>query len=339
MTKGDTLSADFESGFFGNGERAWHGLGTVIEDDSVPSERAVELAGLDWQVEKHPVFVDGWGEGDTMETLEGVYCIRRMTDGRVVSRRSTVGEVYEPLQNRDAFSFMDELMGGECKWHTAGALDGGALIWMLAYLPDDALIAGERHKKFIFLSHRHDGRGAITVKPTLVRIVCRNTLQCAFHDVATMWQTRHTVNMQKRIDQARETLKISEAYFERLQQEGEALVNTKMTSREFRSFLDKLIPLPTADESKAGGGRTFTNAKERQDAIALIYNGAANLENVRGTRWAALNAVVEYSEWVRPVRETSVGDAAEQRFTRALVKGGSGRSLSDSALDLLAVSA
>ena len=39
------MPADFETGFFGNGERAWHGLGNVIAEDTVETARALELSG------------------------------------------------------------------------------------------------------------------------------------------------------------------------------------------------------------------------------------------------------------------------------------------------------
>ena len=42
--------------FFGSGQKGWHGLGTVIPGRA-NFEQVLELAHLDWTVEKHPVFM------------------------------------------------------------------------------------------------------------------------------------------------------------------------------------------------------------------------------------------------------------------------------------------
>jgi hypothetical protein len=55
------MPANFTSGWLGNGERAWHGLGTVTEG-TLPAREAFETADALFTVEKrellYPVFDD-----------------------------------------------------------------------------------------------------------------------------------------------------------------------------------------------------------------------------------------------------------------------------------------
>lgn len=327
------MSAEFESGFFGNSERAWHGLGTVIPEDVVESARALELAELNWSVEKVPLFVDAW-EGEGFETAP-IHAIRRMSDGRVFG---AVGDYYREVQNEEGFAFIDELLKDSgAKFHTAGALDGGKCVWMLARLPEEIFVADEPVVPFLFFTNRHDGKGAVKVGCTPVRIVCANTLAMAINGAKRTWSARHLSqwdNPEKLAESARQTLGFAEAYFERFVEVGNKLAAKKMTVKQFQQLLDNLIPIPLDESGALRDDRTARNAAEMQDAIKAIYENAPNLANVRGTAWAAYNAVAEYGEWVRPVRATKIGNADEQRFSRALVGDPQG-AMADKALALL----
>lgn len=329
------MPAALETGFFGNSERAWHGLGTVIPEDVVDTERALTLAGLDWEVEKVPMFVDGQ---TGYETVENYHATQRSSDGRVLG---VVGDYYRPVQNREGFAFGDGLIGEGAKWHTAGSLEGGKCVWMLARLPLDLKVAGEPHVPFLFLTNRHDGKGAVKVACTPVRVVCANTLAMAVRGAKRTWSARHLGqwdNASVMIDEARQTLGFATDYFTAMADQAEQLAAAKMTERQFvKQVLDHLIPLQeaTGDVELRRSDRAARNAEEARSAILGLFTGAPNLENVRGTKWAAYNAVAEYAEWYRPVRATRIGDAAEQRFSRTLVGDPQG-GLADKALALLA---
>jgi hypothetical protein len=129
-------------------------------------------------------------------------------------------------------------------------------------------------------------------------------------------------------------LGFAETYFKAFVETGELLAKSKMTSKQFGAFLDSLIPIPLDADGALRTDRTANNQVEMRDAIEAIYRGAPNLENVRGTKWAAYNAVSEWGEWVRTAANTKVGSADENRFRRAMIGDPQG-SLADKALGLL----
>ena len=110
------------------GEMPWHGLGTRLEEPATAQE-AISSAGLDYLAELKDI-----------QTTEGIAVPQR----RAIVRSDTgdvlgvVGNSYSPVQNHQAFSFLDAVVADDgLRYHTAGALGKGERVWMLAKLPQD----------------------------------------------------------------------------------------------------------------------------------------------------------------------------------------------------------
>jgi len=320
------MAHEFESGFFGGNKPAWHGLGTVIPDDVVAAGEAIKLAGLDWEVELVPLYANMPDNSADMVQVEGRYGVQRRTDGRVLG---VVSERYTPVQNREAFDFLDTLTGtGEAKYHTAGALKGGRVVWLLARVPHDVMIGGmesEKVETFLLLSNSFDATRSLGVCVTPVRVVCNNTLQAALSGTARAWYLRHTGDISSRIEQAKETLGLTRRYVAEFAEVAERLLARKLTPNEFTEFVVKLLPCKTADIQP--GDRAARNLEEARQTIIDIYRNADNLANVRGTAWAAWNAAAEFSDHRRNFRKP------ENRLARIM----SDFDMKDRALSLLLV--
>src|SRR3546814_16291285 len=115
-----------------------------------------------------------------------------------------VGRDYEVVQNRDAFSFFDSIVGGDgMMYETAGALGNGERIFITAKLPDYIRVGGDDLiEKYLFLTTSHDGSGSITAAFTPIRIVCANTLNAAMHRNSNTIKIRHTSGAKERLEQA-----------------------------------------------------------------------------------------------------------------------------------------
>jgi phage/plasmid-like protein (TIGR03299 family) len=159
---------------FSVGEMPWHGLGAVLAAFPANSAEATTSARAGWCVEETPLaFADRqWAtvREDTGDLL-----------GVVEARHPIV-------QNGEAFSALDELLGGAARFETAGTLCGGRRIWAQARPP--ACRRGTTPEPYVLLSNAHDGSAVLEVARTPIRVVCIGTLvealRCAHRRVSLL---------------------------------------------------------------------------------------------------------------------------------------------------------
>src|ERR1700722_19802760 len=116
-------------------EVPWHGLGAVLDTPPASVADAIERSGLGWEVKRERVAVDrrdiaalDWSV-PLCEEIHGYYATVRQDTRQVLG---IVGERYRIVQNREAFQFVDQLLGSAMHFETAGSLNGGRRIWVLA---------------------------------------------------------------------------------------------------------------------------------------------------------------------------------------------------------------
>ena len=269
-------------------EVPWHGLGTRVEE-APTSKEALELAGLNWTVESLPVFDRNGNE------IKGYYANTRNSDNSVLG---IVGSKYSIVQNEEAFSFTDALIGEGVKYETAGSLRDGRTIWLLGRMPE-RYIVGDKFEPFICFTNSHDGTSAIRVCMTPVRVVCNNTLNVALSNAKRSWHARHTGNIEAKMEQARQTLKLADEYLKGLAVEAEKLANAKFTMDDAKTTLDKMFEVgkDASDRQKA----TAEAAKE-EIIVCMLRPDIAQFLN---TKWGFLNAVSDYVGHSAPVRNTA----------------------------------
>lgn len=165
------MSANVESMFYVR-QAPWHGLGNRVEH-APNSEEALEKAELDWKVIQTSIRTE-----DQME-IPGYKANIRESDQRVLG---VVTDRYRIVQNSEAFSWTDELLGEGVRYETAGSLQNGKKVWLLAKLPRIYNVTGDNVSPYLVFSNSHDGRGAIKVAMTPIRVVCQNTLNLALNN-------------------------------------------------------------------------------------------------------------------------------------------------------------
>tara|TARA_R100001015_G_C4612276_1_gene167782 strand:- start:564 stop:1547 length:984 start_codon:yes stop_codon:yes gene_type:complete len=144
---------------------AWHGLGRTVED-AMSVDDALELAGLNWEVDKWPLF-----------TANAV----RADDYRGVMRTDTkeiIGVVsprYQMVQNWEAFNLAKHF-GADVNVESAGSIQNGRKVYLLLRGETFDATPNDPVSKYMALFWGHDGTASLTVLPTSVRVVCKNTL-------------------------------------------------------------------------------------------------------------------------------------------------------------------
>ena len=205
-------------------ETPWHGLGRIIMD-APASREALELAGLDWQVESRNIY------SGTGAMIPGYRANVRSTDDAVLG---VVSDRYRIVQNEEAFQFTDDLLGEGVTYETAGSLQGGKKVWMVARLPRKYLIAGDQVEPYLVIFNSHDGSSGVKVAMTPIRVVCQNTLNLALNTAKRSWTARHTENVLLRVQDARETLQLDSNKL------YENIVYLEMRSRGYEVQVGKL---------------------------------------------------------------------------------------------------
>jgi len=327
--------------FFSVKEKAWHNLGQIVEDYPT-SEEAIQFAGLNYEVEKAPLFTKVSGITDIDDSAEIIhsqldvpnYFANIRTDNNTVL--GVVGKDYQIVQNREAFSFFDSIVGGRngILYETAGALGNGERIFITAKLPDCIRVgnADDVTEKYIFLTTSHDGNGSITAAFTPIRILCQNTLNASLRNMSNVVRIRHTAGAKQRLDDAHKIMGLAN----KLSNELEKTFNhwAKITVGD--DEMKRLIQLALCPNKE-----TLTHLRKGNfDEISTLYKNTVDdafayammsdtqqMETTKGTLFGAYNAVTGYFQNVRNYKNN-------EAKLQSIVLGGTAQMKSQKAFEL-----
>lgn len=268
-------------------EKPWHGLGTMVQE-ALTSEEALKIAGLDWTVEGKPVY------DENGIVIPNYKANTRSSDNSVLG---IVTDRYKVVQNVEAFQFTDSLIGGDVRYETAGSLQKGKSIWLLAKLPETELV-GDKTETYCCFTNTHDGTGAVKVCMTPVRVVCQNTLNLALRSAKRSWSCKHTGDIQSKLDEARMSLDMANKYMNALSVEAMRMANTDVDDATIRSILDEMFPIKEDDSDRAK-----RNVEKIKDEFMICYF-APDLAKFKGTAWGAINAMADMVDHNAPQRVT-----------------------------------
>ena len=283
------------------GKTPWHSFGEAAKE-APSAEEAVKKAGLDWRVEAVPVY---YGEEGKLAQAPNTFATRRSDNNGFLG---VVSNRYKIFQNRDSFGMVDALLDMGAKIETAGALDDGRKIWVLAKMEPWRLL-GDQIDSYLFLANHHDGKGSLVAGSTNVRIVCQNTFDLAIKEATRKWAIRHMgADLNKRLIEATKALELNNMYRDALTANAEMLATKKLLDNEFTAFLEKLIPLDL-EASDCVKNRAIT----AQEGIRLLKD-TDDLGNFKNTAWGAFQAVADYAYHATPGRLTDTYAANQMKW-------------------------
>lgn len=310
------MSHEVES-MFSVGQRPWHGLGHVLP--GAPSiHEALVLAGLNWQVGLAALYTAVVADGQPVPVTSHRAAVR-MDTGAVLG---VVGEDFRPLQNERAFAFFEPLVAeGLLSLETAGSLRQGRRVWVMARVAGEPEVivpgADDVVDPFVLLCHGHDGSLALRVGFNATRVVCANTLSLAMSAQDGMVSIRHTSGMEDALDLARETIAAQIRHFRGSADAWRSLAAKTCTDADFVRYVLRVAALSRGlgDDEAGESMPTAKTGKRLLEAIVPLFTtGAGNdAPGVRGTWWAAYNAV---TQWLTHSRGSAAGSATEQAARR-----------------------
>lgn len=282
------MSANVETMFYVR-EKPWHGLGTQVKEAPTSSE-ALIYAGLNWQVTQEDVYTENGRK------IFGYKVNTRSTDETALG---IVSDRYKVVQNENAFRFTDDLLGEGVVYETAGALQGGRKVWMLARMPEKYIIAGDEITPYMVVMNSHDGSSGIKVAMTPIRVVCQNTLNLALNTAKRIWTTKHTENVMSRVYEAKETLSLAGQYMGELGRGIDELSQIKLPDRKVLEFMQEFFPITTdmTDAQRKNNMRLLEDLKSR-------YWDAPDLAHVGKNGYRFINAVSDFATHAAPIRRT-----------------------------------
>ena len=253
----------------------WHGLGTPVSDDMTP-QQMMEVAGLNWSVDKVPTFIDL--NGQKIET--GQEALVRSTDGKILTQ---VGKGWNPVQNAEAFDFFtDFVSAGDMIMDTAGSLKEGQIVWAMADVRDGfSLFNGDEVRGYLLFSNPHQYGKAIDIKFVMERVVCNNTLAVALNEKN---QPSVRVNHRSQFDanKVKEILGLSHNKVEKFKEAAEFLGSKRYNDEMLKRFMAKVFGESTRDDKLL--------SRTAEQALECVENQPG--DNFRpGTWWNAYNAV------------------------------------------------
>lgn len=316
-------------------------MGQIVQEYPT-SEEAIKFAGLDYEVEKSPLFSKGAGITENTNGIEMIdselevpnYFANIRTDNNTVL--GVVGKDYHIVQNREAFSFFDAIVGGGdgILYETAGALGNGERIFITAKLPDYIRVGNgdDITEKYIFLTTSHDGSGSITAAFTPVRIVCQNTLNASLKNMSNVVRIRHTAGAKQRLDNAHKVVGLANILSNELESTFNHWANIKVGDDEMKKLIQlALCPnKETLNHLQKGNfddlSTVFKNTVDDAFAYAMMSD-TQQMETIKGTLFGAYNAVTGYYQNVKTYKD-------DEAKLQSIVLGGTAQLKSQKAFEL-----
>jgi phage/plasmid-like protein (TIGR03299 family) len=287
--------------FFSVRERAWHGLGTVV-DNALTSEEAIKTAGLDYHVEKRPVHIYGPDGGDIV-VPDSFATVR--TDTNVPF--GVVGSRYEVLQNTEAFEFFDAIVGkGEAIFETAGALGKGETIFITAKLPNHIQVGNGDNdliEQYLFLTNNHCGKGVVQAAFTPIRIVCNNTLNAALRHNSNRVRIMHNSDVKSNLKEAHKVMGIVNKLSLELGEIYNRMAKTPVVDAQLKELI--VATFATKSQLEKLGNNEEVGARF-ETLISDVYayalgSDTQQMDTTRGTAFGFYNAITGYLQNVKPV--------------------------------------
>ena len=276
------MPANFTSGWLGNGERAWHGMG-VVTDGTLPAREAFETADALFTVEKRelhfPKVLDAPQDGEWDFSPSGTFAVVR-TDTQTLL--GVVSKQYEIVQN-DSLLRMAQFIREEVDMDCVIVLSDGAKVCFTATLrgAETDIVPGDTVKRRIVGYLGHDGKTGCGAMFTNIRVVCQNTLTAAMGEASARSSITHKNGANNNFDQLINSIDVARQDFVTECELMREFSRVSMGVSQFNEFVDEVYNI---DE-----GQVF----RKREKLERAFTRGFGFRFAPASVWSAVNAITE----------------------------------------------
>jgi phage/plasmid-like protein (TIGR03299 family) len=233
------------------------------------------------------------------------------------------GKGYPMWTNEDVFcGFADEILRvGRPTASTCGVLRDGRQAFMSFELPEEIRPGGltgdgEGVRVWMVVDTSYDQVTPTAARLTTIRPVCANTLRAGKAQKFAIYKIKKTKNADLKVKMAQKALGLADKFREAALDEWNQMLAIQLPDWRYEKVVTDLFG-PGDSTDKAA----LTRWDIKLEKLRWLFSMDPTTANIRGTGYAAVNAVTKYADWETRVNQKAkpegmTDDAA--RFLRSM---------------------
>lgn len=282
-------------------------------------EDALQAAGLNYHVQKVPLFLEG---GIAVPDRYATVC--DMDPSTVLG---IVGKSYQPLDNKEAFELVEEVVqqgamtyeaGGVCIGHR-DLIDRSKSFIVCRGEPFE--INDEPYNQFLIARNDHTGLGGVTYMTIAEREWCQNGAVRYLGGRANQLQVsiQHSRNTQDKLQKVRFLISQQLDTIKEIKKEAALFAGIQFSKERFEKEIIPLIlqkrGLVEKDKDRERGHERI----ERTVSELLQAYNADDTQNYNNTAYKVILALSDYETHSSPLRETGNGQIYMNRILKGMI--------------------
>ena len=288
-----------------NRTTTWSAIGRDVQECK-NMEQVLRMSGLDYTVEKRPAY--SWDSKGFYKEIPNRFVTTRTSDEHIYD---VVSDKFEVIQNKDAFDFVN-YMGDDLQFEKAGETANG-MVYIIGKLPE-VNILGDAFTPHVIFRNGFNGKVQITAAICPLRIVCQNQFNFAFKEAQNSITIRHVQNAEAKLEEARETLRMTADYMAQLTSMAEHFAGIKISANTLEKIVNYMFPIP--EDSAVNAFKRKTLEDKRTEFLKA--QEADDNRNFKGTAWGLINAYTDYVTHKEPAGKRD--DRFEGKFVNTTFK-------------------
>lgn len=287
----------------------WARLGTPVNGSATALE-SLEAAGLaNWNIRKVPLVA--LDERRRIPVTDAVGIVRDEPGSFIPVSMAVVGPNYHIIQNEESADLLDKIAAETgALFDYGGTMSNGKKVFLSMVLPSQTLVGGvDPVDNHIAAVNGHDGTMSFHFMVTPIRFRCENMLNMGLQQSTSSFRVRHSAGAPAWLEsKAAGVIEHIGEYLTEFEDYSEKMVQTPLSDARFEVIIRKEFGAP-----KDAPQYTKSRADNKIAKMLQLFTEADTNAEIRGTVWAGLNAITEWSDHFAHTRRQERGVALAQK--------------------------